>query len=116
MGLLAARLALVDVLVLPLETATVLFLRDDLLQDGLLAVLVLQAAAVELSRAFNDGADLRESRNVVLRAVLLVVALGIKNTPHLEQLEITSQLWRELRLRHIEPLSTRSCFLFLVTS
>lgn len=58
MPLLATRLALVDVLVLPLEAATVLFLLDDLLQESLLAFLVVQAAAVELGRALNDGADL----------------------------------------------------------
>lgn len=85
-GLLATRFGCLDILVLPLETASVLFLGDNLLQHGLLAVLVLQAAAVELSGAFDYGTDLGECGNVALLVVLLVVALRVKDVPHLEKL------------------------------
>ena len=82
--LLAALLRRLDILVLALETAAVLFLGDNLLQHGLLALLVLQTAAVELSSAFDDSADLGECRNITLLVVLLVVAVGVKDVPHLE--------------------------------
>lgn len=84
MGLLAARLALVDILVLPLETATLLLLRDDLFQNGLFAVLLVETAAVELSCSLDDRADLGESWDIVFRVVLLIMALRIEDISHLE--------------------------------
>lgn len=89
-GLLATCLAFVNVLVLPLETATVLLLGADLLQNGLLAVLLVETTAIELSRALDDGADLREGRNVVVRVILLIMALGVQDVPHFQQLEIAT--------------------------
>lgn len=84
--LLAACFALVNVLVLSLKAAALLLLGNDLLQDGLLAVLLVQTAAVELGGALDDGSDLGESRNAVLRVVLLVMTFGVQNVPHLKKL------------------------------
>jgi len=89
-GFLAACFAPVDVLVLPLEAAALLLLGDDLLQDGLLAVLLVQTAAVEFCGALDNGSDLGESRNVVLRVVLLVMAFRVQNVPHLEKLQVAT--------------------------
>lgn len=103
-GFLATRLGRLNILVLPVETTAVLLLGDNLLQHGLLTVLVLQATAEELCWAFNDGADLRECGYVVLRVVFLVVALGIKDAPHLQELQVSAQFWGEIGLGHVEPL------------
>lgn len=90
MGLLSARLGRLDVLVLSVEAATVLLLGNDFLEHGLPAVLVLETAAVELGGAFNNGADLGERRNIALGVVLFVVALGIEDAAHLEELQVSA--------------------------
>lgn len=61
-------------------------MNNNLLEDSLLAVLLVQAAAVELSRTFDDSTNLRKRRNVVLRIVLLVVALRVEDIPHFKEL------------------------------
>lgn len=104
MGFLSARLGCLDVLVFSVEAATVLLLSNDFFEHGLLAVLVLETAAVELGGTFNNGADLGESRNIALGVVLFVVALGIEDATHLEELQISTQLWSQVGLGHVEPL------------
>jgi hypothetical protein len=112
-GFLATRLALVDIFVLPLEAATLLLLRNDFFKDGLLAILLVEAATVELGCSFDNGAYLRKGWDIILRVVLFVVTLRVKNIPHLEQLQVATQLWSELSLWHVEPFGTRSGFLLL---
>lgn len=104
MGLLSARLGCLNVLVFSVEAATVLLLGNDFLEHGLLAVLVLETAAVKLGGAFNDGADLGEGRDIALGVVLFVVALGIEDAAHLEELQVSAQLWSQVGLGHVKPL------------
>jgi hypothetical protein len=90
MRLFPTRLSFVDLLVLLLEAAALLFLRSHLLEQRLLAVFVGDAGAVELSGALDDGANLGKRGDVVARIVLFVVPLGIEYVAHLEELEIAA--------------------------
>jgi hypothetical protein len=89
-GLLPARFGLDDVVILSLELARRLFLGKDLLHKGLLPVLLVDAAVVELSRAFDNSPDMTEGGNVRLGIRLFVVALRVQHVSHLEQLKVAA--------------------------
>lgn len=102
-----------DVVVLAFEATAVLLLVNNFLQEGLLAVLVAKTTAEELSRTFDNGANLRECGNIVLRIVLLIMTFGVQNISHLQKLKITPKLGCEVGLGHIKPFGTSSSLLFL---
>jgi inosine/guanosine/xanthosine phosphorylase family protein len=112
-GLLSACLGCLDVAVLSLETAKVLLARQDFLDEGLLAIFVVESAREVLGRTFNDGADVGVLRRSHLAVLLLVMSVRIKNVTHLQQLEISLQLWGEIGTGHVVPLFTSSGFLRL---
>lgn len=62
---LAARFRFGDVVVFPLKASALLFLGDDFFQDGLFAIFLVQAAAVEFGRPLNNSTNLRESWHIV---------------------------------------------------
>ena len=112
-SLLSTGLCLENVVVLSLELARRLFLREHFLYEGLLSVLVVDPAVVELGRAFDDGSDVAEGRYVRLGVGLLVVSLRVEHVAHLEQLQVASQLRRHVGLWHVEPVGARGGSLLL---
>jgi hypothetical protein len=112
--LLPAGFRLENVVVLPLELARRLFLREHFLNKGLLSVLLVDAAIVELGRALDDGPDMAEGGYVRLGVRLFVMPLRVEHVAHLKQLEITPQLGRDLGLWQVEPFRASGGLLFLV--
>lgn len=111
--LLSARLLILQVTILLLEAASFLLSSKYLLDEGPLPLLVLDAAAVELSRTFLDGANLTVFWRLHLAALLSVVTMWVKDITHLEELQVSFELGSEVGLGQVEPLRASCCFLFL---
>lgn len=111
--LLSACLGGLDVAILSLEAAGVLLAGQDFVDKGLLAILVVESAGEVLGRTLDDGADLGVLWRSHLATILFVMSMRIKHVTHLEQLEISLQLWSEVGAGHVVPLFTGSGFLRL---
>ena len=114
-SLLSTALLGLDFAVLLLEASGLLLAGKDFLHESALAVLVLDSGGEVLGRALDDGTDLAVLRCLHLAAVLLVVAMRVKDVTHLQELQISLELWGEVGLGQVEPLGTSSRFLFLIT-
>lgn len=111
-ALFAAGLVGLDFVILSLEPATVLFLGQDFFDKGSLAVLVLDAGTVVFGGSFNNGTDLGIFGHV-LAVFLFVVSVRVKDVAHLQQLEISLQLWGQISLGQVEPFVASSGLAFL---
>lgn len=115
-SLLSTRLGLDNVVVLLLELARGLFLREHLFHKRPLPVLLVDAATIVLRGALDNGADLAKGGHVRLGFRLLVVALRVQHIAHLEQLQVASQLGGQVGLGQVEPFGTSSSPFLLVDS
>ena len=105
MRLLAACLRILDLVVLPLEPPILLFAVHCFLDKVLRSVLLIDAGRVEFGRAFDDGADLRELRDLgFLGAGLLVVPVWVEDGAHLQHLQVALEGWGYVCEGHVEPV------------
>jgi len=111
--LLSACLGCLDVAILSLETASVFLAGEDLVNKGLLAILVVESSREVLGGALDDGADVRILRRSHLAVLLLVMSMRIKHVTHLQELEISLQLGSEVGPGHVVPLFAGGGFLGL---
>jgi inosine/guanosine/xanthosine phosphorylase family protein len=111
--LLSAGLGTLDVAILLLEAASVLLAREDFVDEGLLAILVVESTREVLGRTLNDGADMGVLWRSHLATILLVMSMRIKHVTHLQQLKISLQLRSEVGTGHVVPRFTSGGFLRL---
>lgn len=111
MGLLAASLHGLDLVVLPLESTSVFLGSQNLVSERVESVLLGQSRAVKVCGAFDDCADLGEVGDLL--AVLLVVPVGIEDIAHLEELLIAFTRSIEVGARKIVPHLPSVSFLSL---
>jgi hypothetical protein len=114
-SLLAAALLGLHLGILLLEAAALLFSGKDLFDEGAFAVLVLDSGRQILGGTLDDGTDLAVLGCLHLAAILLVVAVRIKDVTHLQQLQVSLELGCEVGAGKVVPLGARSCFLLLIT-
>jgi hypothetical protein len=112
-SLLPARFLVLHVAILLLEATILPFVREHLLDKRALSLLVLETAGEELGGTLNDGADLAVLGRLHFPAILLVMAMRVKYTTHLNELQVALQLWRQVGLGQVEPFVARSGFLLL---
>jgi len=96
---LAAGLLLLNLVVFPLEATSLPLPGHSLLHEILRPILSVDPRAIPFRRAFNDRPNLRESRDLVLARSLFIMAMGIENGSHLDQLEVALELWSQDCLR-----------------
>jgi hypothetical protein len=101
--------------VLLLEASSLLLASKDFLDEGALAVLVLDSGGEVLGRALNDGADLAILGCLHLATVFLVVAMWVEDITHLQELQIPLEFWCKVGARQVVPLGTSGRFLLLIT-
>ena len=101
--LLPTLLDALNVLVLALESASLLLSSQDFFNKSLLPVAILDATRVKLGRTFDDGADLGVLGDFEL-ALLSVHALGIEDGAHVEELQVALESWREVGAGEIIPV------------
>jgi len=85
-GLLSARLPGLDVRVLQAKTTSLLLPGQNFLNKRPLTILVLDPSTEVLGGSFDDRTDLGILWSLELAIVFLVVAVWIKDVPHLEKL------------------------------
>lgn len=101
--------------ILLLEATTLLFSSKDLFHESTFAILVLDSGGEVFGGTLDDGTNLAVLRCLHLAAVFLVVTVRVKHITHLQQLQISLELWGEVGSRQVVPLGTSSRFLFLNT-
>ena len=115
-SLLAARLRLLDLAILLLESAGLTFSCHSLFHEGLHPVLLVDSGTVELCWAFNYCARLRKRWNFAFSIAFLVMSMWVEDRPHFDELEITLELRSQIRLWQVKPLGTGRELIVLISS
>lgn len=100
-----------DITVLGLEASCLSFQCHCLLHEGLLAILLCNAATEELCGALDDGSHLGEVWWLGFAVFLLIVSLGIQHRTHSNQLQISLEFSGQLCLGKVEPVRSSGGFL-----
>lgn len=104
MSFLTTSLRSLNFVVLPLKATSVLLNAHLLLDKGLRSVFVVDATRVPLCWTLHDCADLRESWDLALPSVLLIMSVRIEDTAHFDKLQIALERCSEFGLRQVEPI------------
>lgn len=111
--LLARRGLVLIFAILPLEAMGLLLASQHFLDKRPLALLVLDAAGEVFCGTLDDSSNLAVLGCLHLAVLFLVVAVGIKHTTHLEELQVALEFWREIGLGQVEPFVAGSSFFLL---
>lgn len=106
-GILPTLLGALNVLVFGSKAFGFSLQCQGFFNEGFLAVFLSNPTTEELSRALNNSPHLREFRRLRLPAFLFVMSLRIQHRAHSKELQVSSELWSQLRLRQVKPI--RSC-------
>jgi len=109
--LLTAPLLALYLLVFVLKPFAATAISHDLLRDRPLSLLIAKPRGEIVGVSFYNGPNLGIFWKS--RVVLLVVAVGVKDATHLDQLQVALKFRGQVGTRHIKPLRSSSFLLVL---
>lgn len=95
---LPAGLRVLNLVVLPLEPARLLFVSHLFFHEVLGTIFPVDAGGIPFSWTFNYGSHLGECRNLALSGVFLVVAMRIEDVTHFDELKVSFELGSDFGL------------------